>query len=91
MSDSVATAAGIVLGNLKEERVKREDGAVLLCSATVMENTKVARAVAEKEARSLAEYCEKILSERVPEIMPHLEIVAGTTDAKTKKFTPLGS
>lgn len=91
LGDSVATAAGIVLGNLKEGRVSKEDGAVLLCSATVSENTKTAHALAEREARSLAQYCGKIIADRAPEILPFLEIVAGTTDAKTKKFTPLGS
>lgn len=83
---SVATAAEIVLSNLKEGRVAADDGALLLCS-TVPNSAGIA--FAEKEAKALLEHCSGTIALRVPEILPHLRFLAGTTDPKTRKFRPI--
>lgn len=86
---SVIAGAEIVLSNLKGGRVAEDLGTVLLCGAVPQNTTPAGVALAEKEAKILSERSEKIITSRVPEIVPYLSIVAGTTDPKTRKFSAI--
>jgi len=87
MDVPVATAASIVLGNLKTKRIPADEGALLLCSAIVEGKSARARALAEEKEKALAKQCEKVILERVSELAPLLHVLPGITDPKTKKFS----
>lgn len=84
---AVATAGGIVLDNIKHGRVPKDEGALLLISSLSREergshgwNTAV------EKAQYLEKISKQVLSERVPELTPHLNTLSGVLDASTRLF-----
>jgi hypothetical protein len=89
METEIVSASEIVLSNLKEGRTAEDIGAVLLCGAVSQNTTRAGLALAEKETKTLAERCQKTIASRVPEIIPYLQVFAGTTNPKTRKFSKI--
>jgi hypothetical protein len=84
--NEVVIAANIVLSNFKENRIPREEGAVLLVSAPYRDHG-VDAAVAREKAVELARIAWEAVSTKVPELLEYdLELVVGTLDRTTMKF-----
>lgn len=82
----VATAGKIVLGNIKEGRVRPEDGVLLLCSSAFRRErgTGMERPRSELRARDMGVYASAALREHVPELS--FELVVGTVDMDTREL-----
>lgn len=84
--DEVIVAANIVLGNFKEGRIPKDEGAVLLVSAPYRDYG-VDAAVARKKAVELARLSAEAIKLQVPELFDYgLEVVVGTLDRNTMLF-----
>lgn len=89
LEGAVATAAGLLKGNIDDGRIKAEDGLVLLVSAPYRDSAGYKKRKAEVKARYLSELAYKVISEKVPEIIPHLSVVTATCDMNTRKLNLL--
>lgn len=88
--DAVATAGKIIMGNLKDGRVPEKEGVLLLISALSRdEEGSFGWNMAREKARYLRETSQKVLAEKVPEIVSHLKTLSGVTFADTRKLHPL--
>jgi len=87
LGQPIATAADIVLNNIKRKKVKKEDGAVLMVSALCREASGSERLAAVEKADSLARFGVQTIKTQVPELIPYLKVLVGTVDAQTMLFT----
>lgn len=83
--DGVATAGTIILDNMKAQRIDASGGALLLVSAP-FRSVGADRGVAMKKVLFLARESERVIKERVPDILQKLAILAGTVDLNTRRF-----
>lgn len=84
------TAAEITLNNIRAGRVNGNDGVVLMSSAGYRhksQSTGVEMELATEKAHSMSNYCYGVIKDRVPEIVPMLDCLVGTTDLDTLLFT----
>ncbi len=89
LEGAVATAAGLLKGNINDGRIKAEDGLVLLVSAPYRDSAGYKKRKAEEKAKYLSSLAYKVISEKVPEIIPHLSVVTATCDMNTRKLNLL--
>ncbi len=82
---AVATAGSIVLANMKEKRVPEKEGALLLVSAP-FRSVGADKGVAIEKTLFLARESERVLRERVPQVMKKLRILVGVVDLNTRNF-----
>lgn len=84
---AVATAGGIVLSNIRDGRVRREEGALLLVSALSRdEKGSYGWNTAIEKARYVERVARAALQQQVPELIPHLNYMSGLLDASTRLF-----
>lgn len=86
LGDPIANAAGILLDNLKNGRISREEGVVLLASAAYQDEVGTDPKLAEEKAVSLARFSLSVIREKVPELIPHLSVLVGILDMNTREF-----
>lgn len=86
-TEPIEKGARIILNNLKTVKGLKKDGAVLLFSVFHREPVGPEKTFAIEKADSLAFLAIKTIKERVPELLPHLDLMIGTTDNNTLKFT----
>lgn len=86
LEGAIATAAGLLKGNIDDGRIKAEDGLVLVVSAPFRDSAGYKRRKAEEKAKYLSDLAYKVISERVPEIVPYLSVVTSTCDMNTRKL-----
>ena len=82
----IGKAAGLLQGNLENNRVKPEDGLVLLVSAQYEEDG-YKRRLAEFKAQNLAKVSQKAIEKYTPNL--ELDLVMATCDMKTRKLNVL--
>ena len=83
---AVKTAGDIALSNIKEGRIPKENGVLLLISALWRrEEGEVGRRSKEEKVRYLAKTSLQAL-EGVPELGAHLKVLCGVVDADTRKL-----
>jgi hypothetical protein len=87
LAQPIVTAAKIVLDNLNEGRIKKQDGAVLMVSALYRETIGPERLAAIEKANSLARFALDTIKREVPELFRHLSILVGTVNASSMLFT----
>ncbi len=87
LGQPIATAAHIVLDNLKQNRIPKQNGAVLMVSALYRESIGSERLAAVEKANSLAYFGVSTIKKYVPELMPHLKTLVGTVDGNTMLFS----
>ncbi|HWO07070.1 MAG TPA: hypothetical protein VNM40_00630 [Candidatus Paceibacterota bacterium] len=88
---AVATAGKIILGNLNDGRVPKEEGVLLLLSSLSRdEEGSFGWNMAIEKAKYLERVSKDILLEQVPELKDSLQVFAGVTFADTRKLHPLG-
>lgn len=86
LEGAIATAAGLLKGNIDDGRIKAEDGLVLLISAPFRDSAGYLKRKAEVKAKYLSDMAFKVISEKVPEIVPYLSVVTSTCDMNTRKL-----
>lgn len=89
LAEPIATAAGILLSNLREGRIPKEQGVVLMTSGAFRDDVGFSPQIAREKARSLAHFALDIITERVPELTEHLHVLAGVANMNTRVFTPI--
>lgn len=85
LSVAIETAAKLLKGNIDEGRVD-PSGIVLLTSAAYRDVAGSEYQLAKEKATFLSRFALDIVKEKVPDLVPHLQILTGTTDMNTRKF-----
>lgn len=86
--DAVATAAVIIMGNMKAKRIAESDGMLLLVSAP-FRSVGADQGVAREKTLYLARESERVLRERAPQLVKKLKVLAGTVNMHTRIFEVL--
>ncbi len=87
LSDAIGTAATLLKGNIDDGRVN-PSGIVLMTSAAYRE-IGPERELAKEKARFLSKFALDVIKAKVPDLVPHLNILTGFTDLNTRKFEVL--
>lgn len=88
IAKAIETAGKLLLGNIEAGRNKF-GGAVLVTAALYRNEVGPEPLLAMEKARSLRDFSLEILEEKVPDLLPRLEVMAGSVDINTRQFTPL--
>jgi len=88
LTEAIATAATLLLSNIDEGRVD-PNGVVLMTSAVYRDEAGPEYHLAKEKALFLRKFAYDIINERVPDLIPHLQILTGFTDLDTRKFEVL--
>lgn len=88
LATPIVTAAQIVYDNLESGRIPKDDGAVFMVSALSRELIGPEGMAAREKAKSLADFGVASIRAKVPELMPHLDVLVGVVDGNTMLFTP---
>jgi hypothetical protein len=86
LSLAIETAATLLQGNIDDGRVNPKKGIVLLTSAAYRDAAGPEYHLAREKASFLSKFSLDIIKDRVPNLMPHLQILTGLTDLNTRKF-----
>lgn len=89
LSKPIAVAGQVLLSNIKEGRVPKEDGIVLFSSALAFEQVGAEPLRAAEKATALAKFSLGVIDEFVPELRQYLNVLVGTTYQETRLFTPI--
>lgn len=87
LSQPIATAGSILLSNVNDNRVPREDGLVVISSAPYHGNDMIERRIALEKTKSLMTLAMETLAARVPELNELIVPIAGVVDTETRVFT----
>ncbi len=87
LSDAIGTAAMLLKGNIDDSRID-PSGIVLMTSAAYRE-IGPDRELAKEKARFLSKFSLDVIKVKVPDLVPHLNILTGFTDLNTRKFEVL--
>ena len=85
----IATAARLLLSNLNEGRIPKEDGVVLMSSAPYRELAGYDRPGAEEKAKWVAQFALKVITEETPELLLYLKRLTATMDINTRELNVL--
>ncbi len=85
LSVAIETAARLLKGNIDDGRVD-PNGIVLLTSAAFRDEAGPEYHLAREKALFLSEFAQNIIRDKVPDLVPHLQILTGFTDLSTRKF-----
>ncbi|MBI3633380.1 MAG: hypothetical protein HY226_03760 [Candidatus Vogelbacteria bacterium] len=88
LGDPIAVAGNLILKTLKGDKAMMGQGAVFLVSAPYRGDTATERLIAIESADSLAKFGAKVIRDKVPELIEHLNFLVGTLNEKTLLFTP---
>lgn len=87
LSAALETAATLLKGNIDSGQVDPR-GAVLMTSAAYRE-IGAEHELAKEKALFLSKFALDIIKDKVPDLVPHLQILTGYTDLNTRKFEVL--
>jgi hypothetical protein len=85
LAGAIETAARLLKGNVDEGRVDK-NGLVLLTSASYRDSAGPEHALAREKAKFLSKFALDIVKEKVPDLVPNLQILTGCVDLNTRKF-----
>ncbi|OGF28669.1 hypothetical protein A2477_00530 [Candidatus Falkowbacteria bacterium RIFOXYC2_FULL_47_12] len=85
LSRPITKAASIALGNLSR-RTDIDQGTVLMSSALIRDSIAYKPLLAVEKARTMLDVARAIITENVPQLIPHLHYLAGIVDANTRRF-----
>ncbi|SDX11790.1 carboxysome shell carbonic anhydrase domain-containg protein [Nitrosomonas communis] len=85
LSVTIETAAKLLKGNIDEGRVDPK-GIVLMTSAAFRDKGGPEYHLAREKAIFLSKLSFDIIKEKVPDLVPHLQILTGATDLDTRKI-----
>ncbi len=87
LANAIATAGVLLKGNIDDKRVD-PSGIVLMTSAAYREIGPEYE-LAKEKARFLSKFALDVIKEKLPDLVPHLNILTGCTDLNTRKFEVL--
>ena len=87
LTEPIARAGGILLSNITEGRVPREDGVVLITSAPYQGSDQIEKRMAIEKTKSLIALATQTLSSQVPDLTSLIVPVAGIVALQTRVFT----
>lgn len=86
---AVEVAAKIVLDNIRSGRVNSHQALLLVSALSHDEPNTFGWRLAQQKARVLHEMAERVITTRVPELVPHLRGLVGVLHRETQLLTPL--
>lgn len=87
---AVGTAASIVKGNLDAGRISADRGVLLLIAALYrQEEGSIGWNLKEEKVKYLFKESHEVISETVPDLLPHLKTLTGVVHADTRAFHPV--
>lgn len=89
LGEPIATAAKILWENLRDGRIPKEEGVVLLSSAPYRDEAGPKPRLAANKAVSLARYSMEVIRREVPELKEHMVPLVGTMNMNSRLFTPI--
>ncbi|MEK7631526.1 MAG: hypothetical protein AAB445_01490 [Patescibacteria group bacterium] len=89
LGQPLATAAKILLDNLTAGRIPKNEGVALLTSGAYRDEAGPEKYLAMEKAKSLSDFAQETIRVEVPDLMPHLHVLAGVVNLNTRFFTPL--
>ncbi len=89
LAKPIATAATILLDNIKHGNVPEKDGVLLMTSGVHRQSHGPRVMAAATKARSLEKFALNVIQEQVKELIPYLHVLSGTVDSDTRFFKPL--
>lgn len=91
LGEPIELASKLLLSNIKEGRVSKEEGVVLMTSAVYGNEADIEYKQAMFKARAFAEFAMKIIDERVPELKQYMftEPLIGVVNYHTLKLTQI--
>ena len=84
LASTIETAATLLKDNIENGRVN-SNGVVLMTSAT-HRSIGAEHELAKEKASFLSKFAIKVIKDKIPDLMPHLQILTGCTDLNTRKF-----
>ncbi len=85
LSVAIETAAKLLKGNIDEGRID-PNGVVLLTNTAFRDEAGPEYHLAREKALFLSKFAQDIIKEKVPDLLPHLQVLTGFTDMDTRKF-----
>lgn len=85
----IATAGKVLLENLQQNRIPKDEGVVLLASAVYRDAAGPERLLAAEKAKSLAALATTTIEREVPELTDYLKTLVGTTNINTRLFNAI--
>ena len=82
---AIETAANLLKNNIDEGRVD-PNGIVLMTSAVYRDEAGPEYRLAREKALFLRKFAHDIIKEKVPDLVPHLQILTGFADLDNRKF-----
>ncbi len=91
LREAIKKEATILLSNITANRIKKEDGVIVITSSTFgyRRNTNTDQLFAKEKARSLAATTQSVIQKEVPELWPFVSQITGIFNKKTFEFTPV--
>jgi hypothetical protein len=89
LGEPIATAGKILLDNLESGRIPRDEGVLLMASAACREMKGHHATQAKRKAQSMLTFALETIQGSVPQLVPHLQHIAGITDLTTRDFIPV--
>jgi hypothetical protein len=85
LASAIETAAVLLKGNIDDKRVDSE-GIVLMTSSSYRDSAGPERSLAQEKAKFLSRFALDIIKQKVPDLVPHLQLLTGCVDLNTRKF-----
>jgi hypothetical protein len=89
LGEPIATAGKILLDNLDSGRIPSDEGVLLMASAACREMQGHYAEQAKRKAQSMLTFALETIRGSVPQLVPHLQHIAGVTDLETREFIPV--
>ncbi len=89
LSKPISVAANLILSNIKEGRVRGEDGVVLMTSGIYRDEAGFRKHLAAAKSRELARLATRVIQEQVPELAQYVTTMVGVTNLRTRQFIVL--
>jgi hypothetical protein len=87
LSDAIGTAAVLLKANIDDARV--DSSGVVLMTSAAHRDVGPEYELAKEKAKFLSKFALDVIKDKVPDLIPHLNILTGCTDLNTRKFEVL--
>lgn len=87
LSDAIGTAAVLLKANIDDARV--DPSGVVLMTSAAHRDVGPEYELAKEKAKFLSKFALDVIKDKVPDLIPHLNILTGCTDLNTRKFEVL--
>jgi hypothetical protein len=83
LSEAIETGARLLKSNIDERRI---DSSIVLMTSAVYQEPGSDYGLAREKALFLSKFALDIIKNKVPNLVPHLQVLTGLTDLNTRKF-----